>query len=314
MPDITMLAPIARLLGISLDTLLSFHEDLTPEEITRFVYEMEERFKHQSYQEVFQWAQGIIKDYPNCAELLLQMAAVLDAQRFMDDIPDAEKYDEDILSYYLRALESGGEDTRTRAADALYSFYYRKEQYDKAEECLSLFSVQNPERKRKQAQLYQKTGRIQEAYKAFEELLFSDYQMASATLYNLYMLAMQENDLEKAHNITQKQSQLAVLFDMGKYYEVSCRLELATSEQDIETVVDTMQEMLANIDHISDFQKSSLYEHMDFKKPRKEFLREMKENLITCFCDKDTFYFLKDDPRWIELTKRPVHIDKDVFE
>ena len=28
-PDIALLAPIARLLGISLNTLLSFHEDLT---------------------------------------------------------------------------------------------------------------------------------------------------------------------------------------------------------------------------------------------------------------------------------------------
>lgn len=33
-PDITLLAPIARLLNISLDTLLSFQEELTEEEIT----------------------------------------------------------------------------------------------------------------------------------------------------------------------------------------------------------------------------------------------------------------------------------------
>ncbi|MBO5195117.1 MAG: helix-turn-helix transcriptional regulator, partial [Bacteroidales bacterium] len=30
-PDITLLAPIARLLGISVDALLSFQEELTPE-------------------------------------------------------------------------------------------------------------------------------------------------------------------------------------------------------------------------------------------------------------------------------------------
>lgn len=33
MPDITLLAPIARLLNITLETLLSFQEDLTAEEI-----------------------------------------------------------------------------------------------------------------------------------------------------------------------------------------------------------------------------------------------------------------------------------------
>ena len=32
-PDITLLAPIARLLGISTDELLSYHEELSSEEI-----------------------------------------------------------------------------------------------------------------------------------------------------------------------------------------------------------------------------------------------------------------------------------------
>ena len=32
-PDIELLAPIARLLHISLDTLMSFHEELSPSEI-----------------------------------------------------------------------------------------------------------------------------------------------------------------------------------------------------------------------------------------------------------------------------------------
>ena len=36
-PDITLLAPIARLLHITTDTLLSFTEDLTEEEISHFV-------------------------------------------------------------------------------------------------------------------------------------------------------------------------------------------------------------------------------------------------------------------------------------
>ena len=36
-PDIELLAPIARLLNISLDTLLSFHQNLTDIEITKLI-------------------------------------------------------------------------------------------------------------------------------------------------------------------------------------------------------------------------------------------------------------------------------------
>ena len=40
MPDITLLAPIARLLQVSLEELLSFREDLTEKEIQELVREL----------------------------------------------------------------------------------------------------------------------------------------------------------------------------------------------------------------------------------------------------------------------------------
>lgn len=49
-PDILLLAPIARLLGISLDTLLSFREELTMEEITGILYEAEKKLKEESFE------------------------------------------------------------------------------------------------------------------------------------------------------------------------------------------------------------------------------------------------------------------------
>lgn len=59
-PDIMLLAPIARLLGISLDTLLSFQEELTAEEINSIVMEADQKLKISSYNEVFLWAKSTI--------------------------------------------------------------------------------------------------------------------------------------------------------------------------------------------------------------------------------------------------------------
>lgn len=44
-PDIMLLAPIARLLNITLDTLLSFQEELTVEEINSIVHEVDAKLK-----------------------------------------------------------------------------------------------------------------------------------------------------------------------------------------------------------------------------------------------------------------------------
>ena len=187
------------------------------------------------------------------------------------------------------------------AADSLAGFYMRKKQYDKAEKYLEYFSIQNPERKRKQAQIYAETGRMQEAYKAYEELLFTDYQRVSMELHGIYLLALKENDMEKARSIVQKQAEAAKFFEMGKYYEVSSFFEIAALEKDADTVIAAMEEMISGVEEIESFRNSSLYEHMEFKEIKEEDLEEIKENLRKCFQDEENFGFLKNDSRYQNL-------------
>lgn len=303
-PDITLLAPIARLLNISLDTLLSFREDLTTEEINEIVCEADSKLKEESYDEAFLWAKKKLEQYPNCEELILNIAIIFDAQRIVHEVSNKAEYDDYLCSLYVRVLDSDDETIRIRAADSLVGFYMRKKQYDKAEKYLEYFSIQNPERKRKQAQIYAETGRVKEAYKAYEELLFSDYQRVSMELHGMYMLALQDNDRKRAHRLVDKQKELARCFEMGKYYEISSGLELATLEKDTDSVVTIMEEMLSCVEQIGDFRKSQFYEHMEFKEIREDYMAEVKENLLKCFCDEESFGFLKNDERWQRLVKQ----------
>lgn len=296
-PDITLLAPIARLLDITLDTLLSFHEQLTDEEMKNIIYEADAKFKEEPYEEVFAWAKEKMEQYPNCEWLILQLAQVLYARCLTEDGVDSCKYEDDIRQCYVRVLESGNEDIRIRAADALFGFYVRKKQYEQAEKYLAYFSKQNPQRNIKQAIIYSKTNRINEAYKAYEELLFSQYQMTSMLFSYLYMLAEQDNDMDKLHMLVEKQRALARVFDMGQYYEVSCGLELAVLEKDAAAAIEIMEKMLSGIDTISDCRKSPLYEHITFQGPRAEFLAEFENKLRSSFQDEETFGFLKNDVR-----------------
>lgn len=300
-PDISLLAPIARLLGITLDTLLSFHENLNRDEISEIISAVELKLKTLSYHETFEWAKKKLEEYPNCEALTLQMAAVLDAWRLFQEVPNEENYDEYICSLYTCMLESEDEIIRIQAVDSLIGFYMRKGYYEKAEEYLRYLSIQNPERKRKQAQIYSKTGRIQEAYKTYEELLFSDYQRISAQFHGIYMLALQDNDMEKAHQMVKKQKELAKCFEMGRYYEVSSDLELATLEKDADVVVSTMEEMLENVRQLGDFRETPLYEHMEFKEVQENFLEEMKQNLLNSFRDTENYGFLENNERWRKL-------------
>lgn len=188
-----------------------------------------------------------------------------------------------------------------RAADSLYSFYFWQEQYEKAEQYLACFSGHDPERKRKQAQIYRKTGRTQEAYQILEELLFSYFQLVSASLHGLYMLSAEDGDLEQAHLLVKKEKLLARLFDMGEYYEASAGLDLAVLEKDEAEVLEAAEKMLSGIMTIRSFTESPLYRHMDFRKAEEGFLAELKQNLLNCFRDEETYGFMRKNEKWKRL-------------
>ncbi len=120
-------------------------------------------------------------------------------------------------------------------------------------------------------------------------------------LHGIYLLALKENDMEKARSIVQKQVEAAKFFEMGKYYEVSGFLEIAALEKDADTVIAAMEEMLSGVEEIESFRNSSLYEHMEFKEIKEEDLEEIKENLRKCFRDEENFEFLKSDSRYQNL-------------
>ena len=92
-PDIMLLAPIARLLGISLDTLLSFREELTADEIDEIVREAYQKLKTESFETAFEWAGKKLEEYPNCEMLILNLAVLLEAQCMLQDVPKMDEYD-----------------------------------------------------------------------------------------------------------------------------------------------------------------------------------------------------------------------------
>lgn len=332
MPDITLLAPIARLLGISLDTLLSFREELTQEEIQDVIYTLNSMLREQSFGAAFAFAKEKIAQYPNCEYLILEAAVLLNAERMRaknetenDEVvvlvqPDPEQsgkkretqdetevhdmeedYDAVIGGWLTGALKSEQERVRTMAAEALFIFYLNNKQYEKAEECLAYYSEQNPERKLKQARIYSETGRTEEAYKTCEELLLSMYQMISLLFHSIGSLAVRDQNMDKVCAMVEKQSALAELFEMGEYHRISAGLELAVMEKDVEATITIMQKLLASFDDMNHFTEAPLYEHMAFRKSRPEFTAQLREDLLKSFQDEATYGFLKGDSRWKEL-------------
>ena len=99
-PDISLLAPIARLLGINTDTLLSFEQSLSDDEIAMFIKELNRDLGAKDYDDVFSAVKKKVDEYPNCDRLIWQAAVILNARRLTDDVPDKESYEEILFGWF----------------------------------------------------------------------------------------------------------------------------------------------------------------------------------------------------------------------
>ena len=300
LPDVALLAPIARLLGITTDELLSFKEDLTDEEIGQYLSELQKILESKGFHDGFLSAKEKIEEYPNCEKLIWQAAVMLDAKRMAAALPDEGKYENMICGWYERCLGAEDERVRAQAADCLFHRFVRKNDYEKAGQYLAYFSLADPERKRKQALINSKTGKRPEAYRACEELLFTGYQHIQMTLNDLRILYMEDGDHAMARKLVEVSSAAASAFEMGRYDEVCYGLHVAVWEKNAAWTARLMGEILDSIGTIGDLTSSKLYRHMTLKTVDPDSLTSLKRELLKSLYD-ETFDYMRGNKDWEKL-------------
>lgn len=301
-PDIELLSPIARLLNISLDTLLSYHETLTSAEIEEIIKKMDRMISEEGYEKTYEWALGIVNEYPNCSTLIWQVAVILDARRLTGECEEPDKYDKQINTWYEIALNDENEEVRYHATDSLFGFYLRKKNYQMAEKYLSCFSDHDPMKKIYLGRLSKEQGKIEDAYERFESVIFSLYSTLNFALSFMTSMALDEKDSEYARFLSEKMCTLSNLFEMGKYNECSPLLDIVCAERNIEETYKIVKQLLENVDSLYDFQKSKLYKHKKFRKiDNSAYFKEIKERLLDGFRDENDFDYMKGYEPWENL-------------
>ena len=268
-PDIELLAPIARLFDISLDTLLSFHEYLSDTEIEEIIRKMDRMFSEEGYEKTYEWALRIIKEYPNCNMLIWQTAVMLDARRITDKCTNQEKYDKQINAWYELALHDENEEIQHHAADSLFGFYLRKKDYTKAEK--------------------------------YENIIFSGFSTLNFVLSTMAGLALRENDIGYARFLSGKVQAVAHTLEMGKYNEYSPMLDIVCAGKDVEGTYKVVKHLLDNVGTMYDFRKSGLYKHMKFRDIDEAILDGVKEKLLEGFRNEEEFGYMAGYEPWEKL-------------
>lgn len=252
-PDISLLAPLARLLKIDLNTLFCFREDITQQEVGLLCKEVGKIVGDKGLEEGFAAVRQKLHEYPHNERLMhvltLQMDGLLSASDLTAD--EIRPYDERILEWYHRLAGSTDVKISNSANFMLASRYLRSGEYEKAQETLDLMPDRNDivgsmaDKLWLQVEIDKHQGKSEKATEDLQRELHLTLNKVLLLLYKMMNIELECGELLTAKKIADKSAQMVTLFEMWKYNAFTAPLEIAFAEKDADKCIFILREMLA---------------------------------------------------------------------
>ncbi len=266
-PDITLLPALARLLDTDLNTLLSFQDDLTKDEVGQFMNELALAAQTDGIDRAFHMALKKIHEYPSCDLLLLYTALSLEGLILTyTGNTKATPYMDTLEEFYTRASKSPNPEIGNHAKAMLISKHIGRKQFDEAEKLLKeLPNTISFDKKQLTANLYLEQGEWTKAAELMEQKVLSEISVIQSTLYTLVDIAIRENRIADAGQLTDIARQVTELFDLWECNVYIADFLLAVAKKDMDGSLDALTKMLPALNKEWKPEASVLYRHLPLK-------------------------------------------------
>lgn len=296
-PDITLLPPLARVLKIDVNTLLTFNEELTDTEVKKLTKEVGETASREGIKKAFEKGNDLIKQYSGCDELILMISEVLRIYLLGPQIEEKEKYERKIIAWLEIVVAGNKEKTASMAKLDLAAIYREKKEYEKAQEVLDKIPEVDVDKKIQQAILFESMDKIDEAYGIYEDKLRKNGDETFAVLSLIIRLLYKERKFREAAEYIDRAKKIAEVFDLGAYHKYELDLSLAIEKKDKEKTIEMVINMVNEASTMDDSIKSKLYKHMKFDVTNNWTKDKYKDLVKRVLRKRKNIDFVKDDPR-----------------
>lgn len=217
-PDITMLSPIARLLGTSLDALLMFETEISPDDVTNIYKVCAEKFETGDYDDALLVCENYLEAYPNSLFLKFRIGSLL--QEYIQ-MAESEEQANKVLDRSISLLEAASviDDLEVKQASlyVLSSLYTMKEDYDKAIEVLNTLPKLNVNTDFMLSTIYSITGDSESAKIVEQESLFNNINNSIISLASMWGTALKDRDLDFAMELATLQRKMIADYNLEGY-------------------------------------------------------------------------------------------------
>lgn len=283
-PDITLLPALARVLGTDLNTLLSFRDDLTRQEMALFLNQVSLTMEREGFAAGYQMALDKLQEYPTSDQLAASLTLLLDGNLTMRGPQDSreEEYREKILSLYRRAAQGKDQDAKSLALPPLIARLMEEKDYEKARELLDTMpsDQQTVDKTQLQARLYMEQGEYEKAGKLVEEKLLLAANGVHMALMILMEIACKEDRKEDAEAIARADQKMHQALDQWEYNQYLTQYLLYSCTQNREELRKLLPALLDSMESPWEPHRSPLYQHIQTKTADPGFWTSAKKALL----------------------------------
>lgn len=204
MPDISLLAPIARMLHTDINDLFSFQKDITEKEVDAFMGKVKRTCETQGFQAGMEQAFGYLKEYPSHPYLKLKTAnAVLlyactakdEEEHFQEWMEKSTALFEEV---YTDKSLSDSSFIRQAAAIALSSRYIQNGRLKDAEQILETIPLETYNTEQMLSRVYLEQGKLKQARNRIKGVQMRDLVNLLVDIRILFDASIKEKNMEEA--------------------------------------------------------------------------------------------------------------------
>ena len=307
-PDITMLPPLARVLKVDLNTLLSFREDLSDGEIYGFIGDTFANLNKENYDEIFQLCMDKIHEFPTCDKLIFHIIMSLSGGLYILDMEHKEAYEEKLSAYHYQCASSDDIQVKNQAIAFLVGKSMEHKKYETAQMYVDMLPTPSLMCNKQQYQggLYVAMEQYDKALEVLEGNLFRLTTEIYTALNSMMGIALKENRVEDATFLVRVIEQTTKTYGLWDYYANSAYYDLYLHKKEENKLLDTIDKLLSSFAHTDKLPTSKLYGHMQQKEISPNTHGQFGKGILEMLkADADgSLAFVKENPRFMELIEK----------
>ncbi|HJA48243.1 MAG TPA: helix-turn-helix domain-containing protein [Candidatus Agathobaculum intestinipullorum] len=312
-PDITLLPPLARALGLTVDALLDFHPAPSNEELHQICKRLRTIFDKQGFSTGQQEAEAVLREYPSCSQLKIMVGGLYFHffASALSHADDPEQASETLIARCLALFEQGeaeseAENEKLGARLLRINTLTMLGRYAEAESLIVNLPDKQPvdaDVLRINLQLAQ--NRLDEAEQLSRKQLLTHVHETLSALMTLTTAARRRKDFASAHRYWDAYRAIDELFSLDRSNGLMLGLMLAQDEGNTEQALDLFEQYIsARLAYTLDYRTNPFFAGVQTHVPTANELAETHRLTLRAIREDAAYDPIRSEPRFQAAVER----------